>query len=60
MKLTLQSIREWKGYKREEISEQYNIPISKLKEFEKNTGKMPASLVIEWRKLYGIPIDYII
>lgn len=59
MKFSLDTIRAAKGFTVDEISERYNIPVEKIKEFSEDPGSMPASMVILWRQVYGIPIDYI-
>lgn len=59
MKISLQTIRISKGFTEEEAANRCEITLGKMREFENRPGKMPASVAIKLRGLYGIPIDYI-
>lgn len=59
LQFPLSSIRAYKGYTEDEAAKYCGVPTEKMKEFEKNPGKIPVSVAFKLRKLYGIPIDYI-
>lgn len=58
-RLALNIIRESLGHTIENVAKHCGVSVNQMKEYEKNAGDIPASIVIKLRNLYGIPIDYI-
>ena len=60
MKVKLSSVRIAKGYTEEDAAKICGVTEEEMKKLEEEPESMLASMVLKLRKIYGIPIDYVI
>jgi len=58
--IKLNAVRDSAGYTIEEASEYCQVSVEEMERLEDDPGNMLSSMVTKLRRIYKIPIDYVV